>query len=71
MDISHGDLKPSVHRAAKPQSTMPCNHVTSCLERFAVLTTEKRECGKESGKQYSNRILCNRPVCNPVSALGC
>lgn len=28
------------------------------------------ECGKESGTQYSNRILCNRPVCKPVCRLG-
>ena len=43
MDISRGDLKPCICCAAKPQSTMPCNHVTSGLVKFDMLTTEKKK----------------------------
>lgn len=36
-------------RAAEPQSTMPCNHVTSRLGKFGLLTTGKKKKGMWKG----------------------
>lgn len=38
-----GELKSRTRRAAKPQSTMPCNHVTSYLVEFRMVTVKKKK----------------------------